>query len=68
MNCIDNIMKMTDGLFHSVFTEIAQEYPDIDSDHYIVDIGTALVASDPERFDVIVTENLYGYFLRGMAL
>lgn len=56
----DNIMKMTDGLFHQVFEEIAQEYPSIEHDHKIVDIATALLASDPERFDVIVTENLYG--------
>lgn len=63
----DNIMKMTDGLFHSVFNEIAQEYPSIENDHYIVDIGTALVATDPERFDVIVTENLYGDIISDVA-
>lgn len=63
----DNIMKMTDGLFHSVFDEIALEYPEIETDHYIVDIGTALVAADPERFDVIVTENLYGDIISDVA-
>ena len=63
----DNIMKMTDGLFHQVFNEIAQEYPNIAHDHYIVDIGTALIASDPERFDVIVTENLYGDIISDVA-
>ncbi len=56
----DNIMKMTDGLFHKVFNEIAVEYPDIQNDHYIVDIGTARLAARPEIFDVIVTMNLYG--------
>jgi len=56
----DNIMKMTDGLFHKVFDEIAKQYPDIQHEHLIVDIGTALLASQPERFDVIVTLNLYG--------
>src|SRR4029078_12386631 len=56
----ENIMKMTDGLFHRVFNEIAADYPDIEHDHLIVDIGTALLASHPERFDVIVTLNLYG--------
>src|ERR1700722_8273316 len=59
----DNIMKMTDGLFHQVFDEIASDYPDIQHDHLIVDIGTALLASHPERFDVIVMPNLYGDIL-----
>ena len=63
----DNIMKMTDGLFHRVFDEIAQEYPDIEHDHKIIDIGTALIAGDPERFDVIVTENLYGDIISDVA-
>lgn len=63
----DNIMKMTDGLFHRVFNEIAAEYPDIESDHLIIDIGTALVACNPERFDVIVTLNLYGDIISDVA-
>jgi isocitrate dehydrogenase len=56
----DNIMKATDGLFHRVFNEIAAEYPDIQHDHYIIDIGAALLADKPERFDVVVSLNLYG--------
>jgi isocitrate dehydrogenase len=63
----DNIMKMTDGIFHQVFNEIAADYPDIKSEHYIIDIGTALVATEPERFDVIVTSNLYGDILSDVA-
>ncbi|OGT63628.1 MAG: isocitrate dehydrogenase [Gammaproteobacteria bacterium RIFCSPHIGHO2_12_FULL_45_12] len=63
----DNIMKMTDGLFHHVFNEIAEDYPDIQHEHLIVDIGTALVASNPERFDVIVTLNLYGDIISDVA-
>lgn len=56
----DNIMKQADGLFHEVFDRIAKEYPDIENDHYIIDIGSALIAAQPNRFDVIVTLNLYG--------
>lgn len=56
----DNIMKLTDGLFHEVFKEIAAEYPEIESDNWIVDIGAARVADTPEIFDVIVMPNLYG--------
>jgi len=63
----DNIMKMTDGIFHQVFNEIAIQYPDIKNEHYIIDIGTALVAANPERFDVIVTSNLYGDILSDVA-
>jgi isocitrate dehydrogenase len=63
----DNIMKMTDGIFHDVFNEIALEYPDIQTEHFIIDIGTALVAASPERFDVIVTSNLYGDILSDVA-
>ena len=63
----DNIMKMTDGLFHKTFDAVAKDYPDIANDHYIVDIGMARVANNPEKFDVIVTENLYGDILSDIA-
>ncbi len=56
----DNIMKHTDGLFHEVFDEVAKEYPEIEAEHYIIDIGSALLAARPDKFDVIVTLNLYG--------
>ncbi len=63
----DNIMKLTDGLFHSVFDEIAEQYPDIQANHMIVDIGTARVASRPTDFDIIVTANLYGDIMSDVA-
>ncbi len=63
----DNIMKLTDGLFHRTFTEVACEYPDIASDHQIIDIGAARLAAQPEYFDVIVTLNLYGDILSDIA-
>ncbi len=56
----DNIMKLTDGLFHKVFDEIAKEYPDIEHETWIVDIGAAKLADTPENFDVVVMPNLYG--------
>ena len=56
----DNIMKHTDGLFHKVFREIAEEYPQIESDNWIIDIGAARLADTPEMFDVVVMPNLYG--------
>jgi isocitrate dehydrogenase len=63
----DNIMKITDGLFHRVFDEISGEYPDIEKEHWIVDIGAAKLADTPEAFDVIVMPNLYGDILSDVA-
>lgn len=63
----DNIMKQTDGLFHQIFDEIAQEYPSIENEHWIIDIGAAKLADTPEVFDVIVTLNLYGDVLSDVA-
>jgi len=63
----DNIMKFTDGLFHKVFNEIAAEYPDIENEHWIVDIGAAKMADTPNAFDVIVMPNLYGDILSDVA-
>ncbi len=63
----DNIMKMSDGLFHKVFDEIAKEYPEIQNEHLIVDIGAARLADTPERFEVVVMPNLYGDILSDVA-
>jgi len=63
----DNIMKMTDGLFHKVFDEIAADYPDIQNEHWIVDIGAAKLADTPTAFDVVVMPNLYGDILSDVA-
>src|SRR5216110_331912 len=63
----DNIMKLTDGLFHKVFDEIAAEYSDVENEHWIVDIGAAKLADTPEAFDVIVMPNLYGDILSDVA-
>lgn len=63
----DNIMKLTDGLFHRVFDEIAKEFPDIENEHWIVDIGAAKLADTPESFDVVVMPNLYGDILSDVA-
>lgn len=63
----DNIMKISDGLFHKVFDEIAKEYPDIQNESWIVDIGAAKLADTPEAFDVIVMPNLYGDILSDVA-
>ena len=63
----DNIMKVTDGLFHKVFDEVAQDYSDIENEHWIVDIGSAKLADTPTAFDVVVLPNLYGDVLSDVA-
>jgi isocitrate dehydrogenase len=63
----DNIMKLTDGEFHRVFKSVAEEFPEIEADSLIVDIGTARLADTPEIFDVIVTLNLYGDIISDVA-
>jgi|JI8StandDraft_2_1071088.scaffolds.fasta_scaffold12678_2 isocitrate dehydrogenase len=63
----DNIMKQTDGLFHKIFDEIGAEYPELEKEHWIVDIGAAKLADTPEAFDVIVMPNLYGDILSDVA-
>jgi isocitrate dehydrogenase len=63
----DNIMTQTDGLFHRVFDEVGLEYPELEKDHWIIDIGAAKLADTPEAFDVIVTTNLYGDIISDIA-
>ncbi|GAA0587850.1 NADP-dependent isocitrate dehydrogenase [Caenispirillum bisanense] len=63
----DNIMKLTDGLFHRVFQEVGAAYPDLEQEHLIVDIGAARLADTPEAFDVVVLPNLYGDILSDVA-
>ncbi len=63
----DNILKLSDGLFHKIFDEIGKEYPHIEKEHWIIDIGTAKLADTPTIFDVIVLPNLYGDILSDVA-
>jgi isocitrate dehydrogenase len=63
----DNIMKQVDGLFHKMFDEVAREYPEIEHNHMIIDIGSAIIADRPHSLDVVVTENLYGDIISDIA-
>ena len=55
-----NILKMSDGMFLSIFQEIAKDYPDIEADDKIVDNVCMQLVMRPETFDVMVMPNLYG--------
>ncbi len=62
-----NIMKLTEGLFKRTFEEIATEYPDIESEHLIIDNVAHQMAKNPAQFDVIVTTNLNGDIISDLA-
>jgi isocitrate dehydrogenase (NAD+) len=55
-----NILKMSDGLFLSIFREIAAKYPHIESEDKIVDNVCMQLVMYPQNFDVLVMPNLYG--------
>jgi len=63
----DNILKQADGIFHKIFDEVAREYPNIESNHMIIDIGSAIIADRPHSMDVVVTQNLYGDIISDIA-
>jgi isocitrate dehydrogenase len=62
-----NIMKMTEGLFKNVFEELASEYPEIESEHLIIDNVAHQLAKAPAQFDIIVTTNLNGDIISDLA-
>ena len=63
----DNIMKLTDGTFHKIFDQVAKEYPDIENEHWIIDIGAAKFATQPSAFDIVLLPNLYGDILSDIS-
>ncbi|HEY0991171.1 MAG TPA: isocitrate/isopropylmalate family dehydrogenase, partial [Kofleriaceae bacterium] len=62
-----NILKMSNGLFLDTGREVARRYPDIEFDDMIVDATAMKLVVAPERFDVIVTMNLFGDILSDLA-
>jgi isocitrate dehydrogenase (NAD+) len=62
-----NIMKLSDGLFLQASRDVAREYPDIECDDYIVDNACMQLITRPERFDVLLLENLYGDIISDLA-
>jgi isocitrate dehydrogenase len=62
-----NIMKMTEGLMKRTFEEVAQEYPQIQAHHIIVDNCAHMLVRAPEQFEVIVTSNMNGDILSDLT-
>ena len=62
-----NILKMSDGMFLSIFKEIAKEYPEIEGDDKIIDNTCMQLVMNPNQFDVMVMQNLYGDILSDLC-
>ena len=62
-----NILKMSDGMFLSIFKEIAKEYPEIEGDDKIIDNTCMQLVMNPNQFDVMVMQNLYGDILSDLS-
>ena len=62
-----NVLLMSSGLFRSVAYEIAEQYPDVEVDDFMVDAMAAQLVRRPQAFDVIVTENMFGDILSDLA-
>jgi len=62
-----NVLKLSDGLFLRQVRKVAESYPDVSLDEVIVDAAAALLIRTPDRFDVIVTTNMFGDILSDEA-
>ena len=62
-----NIMKLSDGLFLDCFRRVAEDFPDITADDRIVDALCMRLVMQPETFDVLLLENLYGDIVSDLA-
>jgi 3-isopropylmalate dehydrogenase len=62
-----NVLKMTTGMFRDVCREVAQDYPDVTVDDFHIDAMTVHLVRRADRFDVIVTENMFGDILSDLA-
>lgn len=62
-----NVLVHAGGLWRRVFEAVAREYPQVQTDYLHVDAATIFLATDPARFDVVVTDNLFGDILTDLA-
>lgn len=62
-----NILKVSDGLFRSVFLDVSKEFPNVIADEIIVDTAAYVLVKNPEKLQVLVTPNLYGDILSDLV-
>jgi 3-isopropylmalate dehydrogenase len=63
----NNVLVRAGGLWTRTFNEVAKEFPDIQTDYLHVDAASMFFVTNPERFDVVVTDNLFGDILTDIA-
>ena len=63
----NNVLVYAGKLWTRIFEAVAQEFPEVATDYLHVDAATIFLATQPERFDVIVTDNLFGDILTDLA-
>ncbi|WP_406604746.1 3-isopropylmalate dehydrogenase [Corynebacterium kroppenstedtii] len=62
-----NVLVYAGGLWQRTVDQVAQEYPDVEVDYCHIDAATIYMVTDPSRFDVIVTDNLFGDIITDLA-
>ena len=62
-----NVLSFAGGLWSRVVAEVGAEYPDVEVDYQHIDAATIFMVTDPARFDVIVTDNLFGDIITDLA-
>ncbi len=62
-----NVLKETCGLFRRVAFDVVRDYPDLEVEELLIDAAAMFMAQHPQRFDVIVTTNLFGDILSDLA-
>ncbi|NUK82908.1 3-isopropylmalate dehydrogenase [Streptomyces lunaelactis] len=63
----NNVLVYAGHLWKNIFDKVGQEYPEVSTDYLHVDAATIFFVTQPERFDVIVTDNLFGDILTDLA-
>lgn len=63
----NNVLVRAGGLWTRTFNEVAKEFPDVTTDYLHVDAASMFFVTNPERFDVVVTDNLFGDILTDIA-
>ncbi len=62
-----NVLVNAGGLWRRLFEQVAEEFPGVSTDYLHVDAATIFLATDPARFDVVVTDNLFGDIITDLA-
>jgi 3-isopropylmalate dehydrogenase len=63
----NNVLTRAGGLWNRVFNEVAKDFPQVMTDYLHVDAASMFFVTNPERFDVVVTDNLFGDILTDIA-